>query len=73
MDLDVEVMQLKTWDRVSSRSSYFVIINFFNVLLFWIFETWEDRLISHMHFRIGKELSHICFYYFMFEILFNEV
>ena len=66
MDLDVDVMQLKTWDRVSSGSSYFAIINFLNVLLVWIFETWEDRLILHMHFRIGKELFHICFYYFMF-------
>ena len=52
MDLDVDVMQLKTWDRVSSEFSYSAIINFLNVLLFWIFETWAERLISPMHFRI---------------------
>ena len=61
MDLDVDVMQLKTWDRVSSEFSYSAIINFLNVLLFWIFETWAERLISPTHFRIGQELSHICF------------
>ena len=67
----MDVMQLKTWDSVSSGSAYSAIINFLSVL-FWIFETWADSshpCTSGLERNVPTFASSIL----CFETLFNEV